>query len=495
MEKIKFKPTTNATTESYQRGLKFLFLDSKFQDLHFKSKVLANILHNETDKERKTGSTKFDCDGLPYISLTNTYLAKHLKCSVNSLKKFKSELFDKGILLKPNTNKSRDITFNMDIQIDKKFKYLDLATNEFRFTFFEVADFLFHAEYKHFSLEAIYIFALIRERNKISYQSAQNQCTDYVDKDGFAFCYYSNDELLRDLNLNNRHTIKKHKNMLIASGLLREGHEARRYPDKSIKTVIRFYTFEPINLSKEEPFEIIEVEGIDFPHLSDNVYMNFEGNSQVENKENCQNFPQKLSKNNSETIKNNHQNCQNLTTKESNKEIYKEIYKENSVDELYSELNDVSNTTPIETISNRQQFTNNVSNILDFYNLNEPNNTKEESDIESEQIIKEHKLQHFSKGLAQYLKKYNDKELEILLGILCRSKDEINTAEYTDYRLEDFERTIINTLNKLRQKNRTQQESIFARRKLIKTYVINAMDKQVKSWVEERVNEEFGVKH
>lgn len=492
MEKIKFKPTTNVTTESYQRGLKFLFLDPQFEKLHFKSKALANLLYNESAKESE--NIKVDSDGLAYISLTNTYLAKQLKCSVNSLKKYKKELFDKNIVLKPNTTKPRDIAFNTNLQVDEKFKYLDLATKEKKFTFFEVADFLFYTEYKHFTLEAIYIYSLIRERNKISYQSAQNQYTDYVDKDGFAFCYYSNDELLRDLNLNNRHTIKNHKNMLIASGLLREGHEARRYPDKSIKTVIRFYTFEPINLYKEESFEIIEVEGIDFSHLNDNFHMGLEENAQVENNKNCQKLSSKLSKINSKTVKNNHQNCQNLTTKENTKENYKENYKENTVDELYSELNNVSMTTPIESNSNHQHYTNNSTNVLDFYNLNE-SQEKDESDLESERIIKEHKLQHFSKGLAQYLKKYNDKELEILLGILCRSKDEINTAEYSDYRLEDFERTIINTLNKLRQKNRDQQESIFERRKLIKTYVINAMDKQVKSWVEERVNEEFGVKH
>lgn len=495
MEKIRFKPTTNATTESYQRGLKFLFLDPNFEDLHFKSKVLANIVHNEIDKEMNNENIKFDSNDLAYVSLTNTYLAKQLKCSVNSLKKFKKELFDKSILLKPDTIKARDISFNMNVQVDNKFKYIDPTTKEYKFTFFEVADFLFHETYKHFSLEAIYIFALIRERNKISYQSAQNHHTDYVDKDGFAFCYYSNEELSKELNLNNRHTIKKHKNMLIASGLLREGHEARRYPDKTTKTVIRFYTFEPINLTKEEAFEIIEVEDVDFSHLSENIVTDFEGNSNVKNSQNYQNITSKLSKYNTETVKNYQQNCQNLTTKERSKEIYKEIYKENSVDDMYSELNNVSNTTSNLPTSTQQHFTNNYSNILDFYNSNESNNIEKISDLESEQMIKEHKLQNFSTGLAQYLKNYSDQELEVLLGILCRSKDEINNAEYTDYRLEDFERTIINTLNKLRRKNREQQESVFARRKLIKTYVRNAMDKQVKLWVEERVNNEFGIKY
>lgn len=480
MEKIKFKPIINATTERYKKGLKFLFLDPKYLDLNFKSKALANIIYNETQKDTNIHTIKVDCDGLPYISFTNKYLAELLKCSVNSLKGYKEELFKHQILINPKTNKKRDLAFNMDIEVEDNFKYLDPLTNEIKFIFFEIPDFIFHSTYKHFSLEAIYIYSLIRERNKISYQSTQNHSTDYLDKDGFIFCYYSNEELLKHLNIKNRHTIKKHKNMLIAMGLLREGHEARRYPDGTIKTVIRFYAFEPINLTDENSFEIIEVEDIDFSHLEENLT--------GEKTQKCQNLSPKVSKNNAESVKIYHQKCQNLTTKESTKENIKEIYKENSDNEMSSVMNNVSNTTSENVVSLHQHNNINSSNNLISNDLND-----EENMIDKE-VLKDLQLQHFSTRLVKYLKNYNYKDLKLLISILCHSKNEINAIEYTDYRVEDFETTIINTLNKLKRENRIKQESIFARRKKIKTYINNAMNKQVEIWVKEKVNDEQGYK-
>lgn len=460
MSNVNYKPVTKGKCEKFLKGLNFLILDPEYKDLSTKGKVLEILIFDKFDRDKRYGKTKKDKDGHEYMEYLLDDMAADLRCSKNSVSKYKAELVNKGLIAIPKKKGKHAIYVNENIEVSKSVSnlvtYVDTKTNTTKYSFFEIPTFLLHEQYKNLTWEAILIYSLIRDRFLLSINTSSNGSSIYTDNHNHVFAYLSYGELTSMINKSEK-TIAKHKDKLIAHNLIHQAKEVRSKQNGEQTIHIRYYVFEPIAL----PVEKKDKQQVDKIVVTNELP---ESDSIIWDDKNV------------------------VTHKEQQESVAK---KDPVQSQKLQGSNTLSQTSTINTSSNDNEMYNDKS-IESHLSNHYQSQSIDSKNYDLEKYIIHHKIKNYPKHLQVYLKQYTVKDLKIICGILCKTKNDFNKTVYPDYSFEDLEFEIINKINDLRYANHEKQESVFKRRKYIKHAFYNMFNDYHEERVEEIEQELFG---
>lgn len=427
---IKFKRyTTHQDIHTYKELPQFIVdPEESSYKISFKGICLYfHIYNKDLNKNTKQHDSE---DGNSYFQLTIEEITNLLKVSENTARKYKNELVKAGLIIEKSSKgkKANSYAVNKNLDLKKHSSiYTDKEGNQ-RFTFYKVPDFLYHSYFKNNEHCDVFIYSMILHRMNLSINNASKGMYDFIDKGGKVYCKFPVNELLKKLNLRDKNVIKKAKNRLIATGLLKE---IAIYDNDKKASSIQFYPHVPIalpvetqNKNNKKQYNLLYRESIKGKKVLYTKESYF-------NKKNLERNKNKVTPqvNNSNTSKNFVDTPQKSTTNELElRELFRELLNKH-MKHMYKDSN-VSHV----------QHSNNVINLK----------------------TKSKRTRKYPQALAAHINKYSDKDINSFCDVINKGKNNQNRALNTNYTIEDVERALIeavqDTVEISEKENKTQEE-------------------------------------
>ncbi|MGO4038252.1 replication initiator protein A [Staphylococcus pseudintermedius] len=398
---------------TFYRLYKFLLFDVRYKSLHLKSKALYTLITDTFKHCKESGHFFTDNNGYNYIEFDTVFFKEVLNMSSNALTKYKKELMDYGLIRVVSQRGKQRLYLNMPKLSSNEFLFTNNQTKNRMFTYIEVPKFLFEPEYESITLEAAFIYSLLRDNQYISIKNSTNS-KSFVDKHGDVFTKYSYARLTDALNIKSKATLKKHINILVENDLLIVSSVERKLVN-CFKTQNRFYVLEPNN-------------------------SNLVQETKKENKS---------SQNNTKETEENFQIHNNFTPDSQN------LNPSNN-----NSNNNINLKAPYISEANSQQ------NIISFYEakiqyLQTQLDKYVPENIDEQYILKKQLLKSFPKYISTLVNNYTStiQQAQKVIRVICGAKNTYNELYKTNYNLEDLEMEIghavirVNNHHKRKNKN------------------------------------------
>lgn len=450
---IQFKPYTNTENIKYFEIPKFIYTESSYNHIYFKAKVIYTIIYNDFNNDFIEKHT--DKDGNVYIEVKQKSLIKDSGYSRNTVNDMKQCLIENG-LIKEVTFKGRKanrIYLNTDLELSNSNSTYTDKEGQNKLNYYQMPKFLLHDYFKKLTWESIFIYSVIRSRMNVSIINSRTS-RKFVNKYGDVFCIYSNQELSHIIDAKTEGTVKRHKDLLLALGLLKVNTQSTA----SNKTYLEFYVKEPVAL----PVNNQDQSNTNKTHKRTIVFKaknDIYTTMKLFYKAKVSDFNQDVSKIKEEGVKNNEERCQKSGSSYpySSKPSISNQSSDSVCDSEDTKL-DSNNKSNTETQQESPSISNYENNDDLYYSK------------ELESYKKRKKLKNYPELLSRSLMIYSAKDIGIISGALCDAKDEYNSDQSTDYTIESVEYELVDTLRKIRNANtkKPAKETVEARFNYIK---------------------------
>ncbi len=411
--------------EPFYRLYKFLLFDPQYKPLHVKSKAMYTLIVDTMIYRINKDAIAVDRNGHQYIEFETEYFKKMLKISVNAVTKYKKELINAGLIdVTSKTGKQRLYVYMPKIE-DKQFYYYNQETKSNKYTYIELPKFLFEEAYQSIPVEAAFIYSILRDNQYLSIKNSRTTGR-FIDSHGDVYTKYTYARFIDALSIKSKHTIKKHINTLVKHKLLIVSNIGTTI-NHIFRTQNRYYVLEP---KKAENYVIKQGDTHDnyASKLTENDEQNEANNVDVEvdnhnnNSSDSHNMPSSNNKNSSNTININAQYISEADSLKTENELLREQIR------YYKKY--IKQCLP------------------DF--------------IDDEKTIKEQLLQKFPSYIRTLIVNYTTsvKETQRAISVICGAKNKYNQFYGTNYRLEDLENEIGETLIRVNRKHKKDNKTI-----------------------------------
>lgn len=337
--------------------------------------------------------------------------------------------------------KNKDLRKTEEKQNKKNVEMQKISINEARRNaFYMLPRWLFTLDITN---DARVLYALVLDRYKLSEKN------EWIDEHGYVYCYYSREQMCKDLNRSSMQTIKKIVEELKAYGLLAEFRQGLSKPNRlyvqqpNIAWIGRLYEdFENRNKDDDKKEEVNTNHEENFKVDSENE--NFLENNK-ENEEKQVKSDSKVAKNAQNDEKSSlkcskHQESQNLRVK-SLKNCDSRVSK--------FENQESQNLRSSNTKYNKTKYNNNKSNHIESYQYNDSqrnNDENKENDFEIGEDRDIDEIIHYDNKKANDKKTTSKSDDDRLMYERHVKKliDELKESEYSINSKEEYDRAFKN---------------------------------------------------
>lgn len=394
-----------AKQDTFYRLYKFLLFDDKYKHLHLKSKAMYTLVVDTFLHCKATGHYFTDKNNDTYIEFDTNFFKETLNISINSVTKYKKELVNCGLICVISQRGKQRLYLNTPQLSSNQYICQNKQTQKTMFTYIELPKFLFEPEYKAITLEATFIYSILRDNQYLSIKNS-TKSKSFVDKHGDVFTKYSYARLTDALNIKSKTTLKKYINNLVENGLLIVSVFKRKILSL-FTTQNRFYVLEPIHTETNE-----EPQKEENSQIHNEVHNNFSTESQI----------LKYSNNNTN--------------------------------------NNINIKAPYISEADSKQ------NIVSFYEakiqyLEAQIDKYVPETINDQHVLKKQLLKSFPKYISTLVNNYTStiQQAQKVIRVICGAKNTYNKLYKTNYNLEDLEMEIghavirVNNHHKRKNKN------------------------------------------
>ncbi|MFF0676811.1 replication initiator protein A [Staphylococcus xylosus] len=395
---------------------KSILFEVKYKDVPYQAKAMYTKLANKLSRGVKSEGKEqyYDVTGKPFVKYTIKELADEFNISESTAKRYKKSLVKCGLI---STSKN-----GQQIYLNKPEITKDSLTynNGKKLSYMHMPKFLeTNDNYNKTSTLARLVYTVVKDRFTYTLSTVSTKKdSKYKDERGRVFCIFPNEELTNLFGVH-KDQIKAAKDELMALGLLKQVRAGINKP-------YRLYLYTPLRheqLTEEEVQEEIETKKyvLTPPEKSIGVHTYY------------------------------------------NQEVKKEDAKR-------------SNTGLNNTLYNNTSLNNTSTN--DMYAMYKESETVQ-TEHDSEENKKNNKLRsfNFSPLLQKTLTSFTYKELETILGIIVKSKNEFNDYYHTSYSLESLDFELKEMIKRVKDKMRDENKGISKFRGYLKQSVLNEFKK------------------
>lgn len=422
--------------KEYLKVYQCLFSHADYTHLSNDAKILFTLIANRVARVSCSDFSKIykDTQGC-FVQNDRKYYAELLGRSPESVSRYLRQLEAVGLITK---TKHRIYPSKPKTSL-KTHRYTNREGVE-KLSFYKLPKVLFHDDrYKSMDNNTKMVYALLRHRYEFTVKKGdETGITDYKDEKGLYFCRYCIDSLSKVLNIK-ADTIRKCKNRLIALSLLKQVQEEQFV---TYKTTYRMYVTLPKKTQEAE--DEIQENTVETEPLQTSDSMGSKC-------QNVKNRPSEMSKIGTSNT------AYNKTDIESTSNVMND--------------NDVNKYATYQEYANMQEAIHTAQ-----YTFNFKANSLE---TDFERTRKEYKLRNYPENTATYLKLYSIEDIEMLKGIIVKSKKDINRIYYMDYTLEELDYVIAKTLHNVKREKKG--ESV----QQLLSYYKSAIMKEIKKVVDE----------
>lgn len=421
MQRMSYRTFTNYNYRKHFKLYKFLFFEDKYMHISLRAKIIYTLFINKFIKLRKNNALAYDSQNVPYITMSNNVIHELTGFDKKSIKQYKEELLSVGLLFQGE--RKRSIYINQDISIQHPQSVYTVDNNAHRYTYFALPKYVFHKLFDTVKIEAKIVYALLRDRCKISLLNSKNN-DNYKDAAGEVYTIFSNQSLGRLLDCH-PNTVKNYKNELLVKGLITKKAAPMQGSDY-------IYVKEP-NFGFKSSYNKIKTNNSN-SLLYYTLFLITQSQDLV-----------------------NHETSNK--TKEGNL-----IEKKGNSCQAKGEILSPNNTTKSNTLINTEDYTMNNMTIYEEYAYMFKQRYKQTThNINSQAVTQDEKQALVNKlpnQLAKYLLNMSVVDIKRCMGIICKTKAEFNASRETHYCIEDLEVELINMLKRIVIKAKTEDKSL-----------------------------------